>query len=169
MLKNRGGSVTPSQVSVEDDGRLRVEVLPGGTCMEPLSGSESSFISGTGPSALGSNFVLSPSCVCKSFGSCSFRPSRPPAARHQNRTREPERRRDRRQRLSRGGGESLWDMSQGQVGRSVSGLILTWFLLRRCTAAASRRGRTPLLFLLVGVWRWASPLTRRSLNYQPVS
>lgn len=46
MLKNEGGSATPSLNSAEDDSRLRVEVLPGGACIEPLGGADSSFISG---------------------------------------------------------------------------------------------------------------------------
>ncbi|CAG02508.1 unnamed protein product [Tetraodon nigroviridis] len=48
LQRNHRGSATPSQVSAEEEGRLRVEVLPGGACMEPLSGSESSFISVSG-------------------------------------------------------------------------------------------------------------------------
>eukprot|EP00066_Takifugu_rubripes_P024508 XP_011613774.1 PREDICTED: uncharacterized protein LOC105418017 isoform X1 [Takifugu rubripes] len=48
LLRNHGGSATPSQVSAEEEGRLRVEVLSGGACIEPLSGSESSFISVSG-------------------------------------------------------------------------------------------------------------------------
>lgn len=52
MLRNEGGSATPSLTSAEDDvlqhrdSRLRVEVLPGSACIEPLTGSDSSFISG---------------------------------------------------------------------------------------------------------------------------
>ncbi|XP_037536639.1 uncharacterized protein LOC119413657 [Nematolebias whitei] len=49
-----GGSATPSLNSAEDDvllGRensMRVEVLPGGACIGPISGSESSFMSMSG-------------------------------------------------------------------------------------------------------------------------
>lgn len=52
VMRNEGGSATPSLTSAEEDvlqhkdNRLRVEVLPGGACIEPLTGSESSFISG---------------------------------------------------------------------------------------------------------------------------
>ncbi|KAK5871287.1 hypothetical protein PBY51_004176 [Eleginops maclovinus] len=54
VLRNEGGSGTPSLTSAEEDellhkdGRLRVEVLPGGAFIEPLTGSESSFISVSG-------------------------------------------------------------------------------------------------------------------------
>ncbi|XP_071058370.1 uncharacterized protein [Pseudochaenichthys georgianus] len=49
-----GGTRDPSMTSAEEDvlqhkdGRLRVEVLPGGAFIEPLTGSESSFISVSG-------------------------------------------------------------------------------------------------------------------------
>lgn len=51
MIKDGGGSATPSLTSAEEDvlqhkDTLRVEVIPGGACIEPLTGSESSFISG---------------------------------------------------------------------------------------------------------------------------
>ncbi|XP_034547047.1 uncharacterized protein LOC117818330 [Notolabrus celidotus] len=51
-MKNEVGSATPSLTSAEDDVllhkdiRLRAEILPVGACIEPLSESESSFISG---------------------------------------------------------------------------------------------------------------------------
>ncbi|XP_070690392.1 uncharacterized protein [Pempheris klunzingeri] len=53
-MKNEGGSATPSLTSAEEDvpllkdSRLRVDVLPGGAYIEPLTGSESSFISVSG-------------------------------------------------------------------------------------------------------------------------
>ena len=52
VSRNEGGSATPSLTSAEEDvlqhkdSKLRVEVLPGGACIEPLTGSGSSFISG---------------------------------------------------------------------------------------------------------------------------
>ncbi|TKS79138.1 hypothetical protein D9C73_012033 [Collichthys lucidus] len=52
MPRTEGGSTTPSLTSAEDDvlqhkdGGLRMEVVPGGACIEPLTGSDSSFISG---------------------------------------------------------------------------------------------------------------------------
>lgn len=52
-MRTDGGSATPSLISAEDDllqhrdGRLRVDVLPGAACMEPLTGPDTSFISGT--------------------------------------------------------------------------------------------------------------------------
>ncbi|KAM3611601.1 uncharacterized protein V6R79_021124 [Siganus canaliculatus] len=54
VLRNEAGSATPSLASAEDDvlqhkdHRLRVEVLPGAACMEPLTGPDSSFISVSG-------------------------------------------------------------------------------------------------------------------------
>ncbi|XP_068559832.1 uncharacterized protein [Cebidichthys violaceus] len=54
VMRNEGGSATPSLTSAEEDvlqhkdNRLRVEVLPGGACIEPLTGSDSSFISVSG-------------------------------------------------------------------------------------------------------------------------
>ncbi|CAJ1068125.1 uncharacterized protein LOC117818330 [Xyrichtys novacula] len=51
-LKNETGSATPSLTSAEEDvllhkdNRLRDDILPVGACIEPLSESESSFISG---------------------------------------------------------------------------------------------------------------------------
>ncbi|XP_034068641.1 uncharacterized protein LOC117544009 [Gymnodraco acuticeps] len=54
VLRNQGEPGTPSLTSAEEDvlqhkdGRLRVEVLPGGAFIEPLTGSESSFISVSG-------------------------------------------------------------------------------------------------------------------------
>ncbi|XP_023249685.1 uncharacterized protein LOC111644936 [Seriola lalandi dorsalis] len=54
LMRNDGGSATPSLTSAEEDvlqhkdNRLRVEVLPGGACIEPLPGSDSSFISVSG-------------------------------------------------------------------------------------------------------------------------
>lgn len=49
MMRNEAGSATPSLTSAEEDkdSRLRVEVLPGGACIEPLAASDGSFISGT--------------------------------------------------------------------------------------------------------------------------
>ncbi|KAA8592750.1 hypothetical protein FQN60_018205 [Etheostoma spectabile] len=52
VLRTEGGSATPSLTSAEEDvlqhkdSLLRVEVLPGGACIEPLTGSDNSFISG---------------------------------------------------------------------------------------------------------------------------
>lgn len=52
VLRTDGGSTTPSLVSAEDDalqhrdGRLRVDVLPGATCLEPLVGPDTPFING---------------------------------------------------------------------------------------------------------------------------
>ncbi|XP_068422725.1 GT1 domain-containing protein [Clinocottus analis] len=54
VMRNEEGSATPSLTSAEEDvlhhrdQRLRVEVLPGGACIEPLTGSDSSFISVSG-------------------------------------------------------------------------------------------------------------------------
>lgn len=54
VLRNEGGSATPSLTSAEEDvlqhkdSRLRLEVLPGGACIEPMTGSDSSFISVSG-------------------------------------------------------------------------------------------------------------------------
>ncbi|XP_026177790.1 uncharacterized protein LOC113139052 isoform X2 [Mastacembelus armatus] len=54
VMRNEEGSATPSLTSAEEDvlqhkdSRLRVEVLPGGACIEPLTGSDSSFISVSG-------------------------------------------------------------------------------------------------------------------------
>nr|XP_046242602.1 GT1 domain-containing protein isoform X2 [Scatophagus argus] len=54
VMRNEGGSATPSLTSAEEDvlqhkdNRLRVEVLPGGACIEPLTGPDSSFISVSG-------------------------------------------------------------------------------------------------------------------------
>ncbi|XP_059193371.1 uncharacterized protein LOC131974890 [Centropristis striata] len=53
VMRTEGGSATPSLTSAEEDvlqhkDRLRVEVLPGGACIEPLTGSDSSFISVSG-------------------------------------------------------------------------------------------------------------------------
>ncbi|XP_029367451.1 uncharacterized protein LOC115049409 isoform X2 [Echeneis naucrates] len=54
LMRNDGDSTTPSLTSAEDDvlqhkdNRLRVEVLPGATCLEPLTGSDSPFISVSG-------------------------------------------------------------------------------------------------------------------------
>lgn len=54
VMRNEGGSATPSLTSAEEDvlqhkdNRLRVEVLPSGACIEPLTGSDSSFISVSG-------------------------------------------------------------------------------------------------------------------------
>ncbi|XP_040012217.1 GT1 domain-containing protein [Xiphias gladius] len=54
VMRNEGGSATPSLTSAEEDvlqhkdHRLRVEVLPGGACIEPLTGSDGSFISVSG-------------------------------------------------------------------------------------------------------------------------
>ncbi|XP_036955045.1 GT1 domain-containing protein [Acanthopagrus latus] len=54
VSRNEGGSATPSLTSAEEDvlqhkdSKLRVEVLPGGACIEPLTGSGSSFISVSG-------------------------------------------------------------------------------------------------------------------------
>ncbi|CAK6950405.1 uncharacterized protein LOC128365288 [Scomber scombrus] len=54
MIKDGGGSATPSLTSAEEDvlqhkdNTLRVEVIPGGACIEPLTGSDSSFISVSG-------------------------------------------------------------------------------------------------------------------------
>ncbi|XP_029999966.1 uncharacterized protein LOC115426123 isoform X2 [Sphaeramia orbicularis] len=55
ILRTEGGSATPSLTSAEEDvllhkdSSLRLEVLPGGTCMEPMTGSESSFVSAGHP------------------------------------------------------------------------------------------------------------------------
>ncbi|KAM9743915.1 uncharacterized protein ACNS7B_011262 [Menidia menidia] len=54
VLRNEGGSATPSLTSAEEealhprDGSLRVEVLPGGACLAPLAGPDSSFMSVSG-------------------------------------------------------------------------------------------------------------------------
>nr|XP_020446118.1 uncharacterized protein LOC109954843 [Monopterus albus] len=54
VMRSEDGSATPSLAPVEEnvsqhnDNRLRVEVLPGGACIEQLTGSESSFISVSG-------------------------------------------------------------------------------------------------------------------------
>ncbi|KAK2837615.1 hypothetical protein Q5P01_014827 [Channa striata] len=54
VMRNEGGSATPSLTSAEEDvlqqkdNRMRMEVLPGGACIQPLSGSDSSFISVSG-------------------------------------------------------------------------------------------------------------------------
>ncbi|KAM7416344.1 hypothetical protein PAMA_018422 [Pampus argenteus] len=54
VIKDGGGSATPSLTSAEEDmlqhkdTTLRMEVIPGGACIEPLSGSESSFINVSG-------------------------------------------------------------------------------------------------------------------------
>lgn len=51
-MRNEGGSATPSLNSAEEDvlqhkdNRLRMEMLPGGACIPPLTGSDNSFISG---------------------------------------------------------------------------------------------------------------------------
>lgn len=51
-MRTDGGSATPSLVSAEDDallhrdGQLRVDVLPGTTCLEPLVGPDAPFING---------------------------------------------------------------------------------------------------------------------------
>ncbi|KAK2902424.1 hypothetical protein Q8A73_012170 [Channa argus] len=53
-MRNEGGSATPSLTSAEEDvlqqkdNRLRMEVLPGGACIQPLSGSDNTFISVSG-------------------------------------------------------------------------------------------------------------------------
>lgn len=52
MMRNEDGSGTPSLTSAEEDvlqskdGRLRMEVLPGGACIPPLTESDNTFISG---------------------------------------------------------------------------------------------------------------------------
>lgn len=52
VMRTDGGSATPSLVSAEDDvlqhrdGRLRVDVLPGAACLEPLVGPDLPFING---------------------------------------------------------------------------------------------------------------------------
>ncbi|KAM7017715.1 uncharacterized protein LKV04_013244 [Tautogolabrus adspersus] len=52
VMRNESGSATPSLNSAEEDvlqhkdSRLRLEVLPGGACIEPLTESESSLMSG---------------------------------------------------------------------------------------------------------------------------
>lgn len=52
VLRTDGGSATPSLVSAEDDalqyrdGRLKVDVLPGAACLEPLVGPDTPFING---------------------------------------------------------------------------------------------------------------------------
>ncbi|XP_031156673.1 uncharacterized protein LOC116050602 [Sander lucioperca] len=54
VMRTEGGSATPSLTSAEEDvlqhkdSLLRVEVLPGGACIEPLTGSDDSFISVSG-------------------------------------------------------------------------------------------------------------------------
>ncbi|KAF0033676.1 hypothetical protein F2P81_013742 [Scophthalmus maximus] len=54
LMTNQGGSATLSLTSAEEDllqhkdNRLRVEVLPGAACIEPLPGSDGSFISVSG-------------------------------------------------------------------------------------------------------------------------
>ncbi|CAI5651030.1 GT1 domain-containing protein [Oreochromis aureus] len=54
MMRNEGGSATPSLNSGEDDvlhhkdNGLRVEVLPGGACIDPAAVSDSSFMSVSG-------------------------------------------------------------------------------------------------------------------------
>lgn len=54
VMRTDGGSATPSLVSAEDDalqhrdGRLRVDVLPGATCLEPLVGPDLPFINVSG-------------------------------------------------------------------------------------------------------------------------
>ncbi|XP_072243136.1 uncharacterized protein [Leuresthes tenuis] len=54
VMRNEGGSATPSLTSAEDDvlhqkdNTLRVEVLPGGACIAPITGSDSSFMSVSG-------------------------------------------------------------------------------------------------------------------------
>lgn len=54
VIRVEGGSATPSLTSAEDDvlqhkdGRLKVEVVPGGACMEPLAAGDNSFISVSG-------------------------------------------------------------------------------------------------------------------------
>uniref|UniRef100_UPI0037E75701 uncharacterized protein n=1 Tax=Semicossyphus pulcher TaxID=241346 RepID=UPI0037E75701 len=48
LMRNGAGSATPSLTSAEEEDKLRVEVLPGGACIEPLTESESSFISVAG-------------------------------------------------------------------------------------------------------------------------
>ncbi|KAG8012239.1 hypothetical protein GBF38_004767 [Nibea albiflora] len=54
VARTEGGSATPSLTSAEDDvlqhkdGGLRMEVVAGGACIEPLTGSDSSFISVSG-------------------------------------------------------------------------------------------------------------------------
>lgn len=51
-MRSEGESATPSLTSAEEDAlqhkdhQLRVEVLPGGACIEPLVRPDSSFISG---------------------------------------------------------------------------------------------------------------------------
>ncbi|XP_068994685.1 uncharacterized protein [Embiotoca jacksoni] len=54
VMRNEGGSATPSLTSAEEDllhhkdGRLKVEVLPGGACIDSLTGSDGSFMSVSG-------------------------------------------------------------------------------------------------------------------------
>ncbi|KAM4577010.1 uncharacterized protein PAE49_006918 [Odontesthes bonariensis] len=54
VMRNEGVSDTPSLTSAEDDvlhqkdDTLRVEVLPGGACIAPITGSDSSFMSVSG-------------------------------------------------------------------------------------------------------------------------
>ncbi|KAM7391687.1 hypothetical protein PAMP_022355 [Pampus punctatissimus] len=54
VIKDGGRSATPSLTSAEEDmlqhkdTTLRMEVIPGGACIEPLTGSESSFINVSG-------------------------------------------------------------------------------------------------------------------------
>lgn len=51
-MRSYGESATPSLTSAEEDvlqhkdGRLRVEVIPGGACIDPLMGADSSFVGG---------------------------------------------------------------------------------------------------------------------------
>lgn len=106
LLKNQGGSTTTSQVSADEEGRLKVEVLPGGACIEPLSGSESSFISGMCSEFWAAFFSSSNNM----FDPHSLRTPCPPAARHQDRSREPERWWDWCQWLSHRRGESVSDL-----------------------------------------------------------
>ncbi|XP_008415780.1 uncharacterized protein LOC103469700 [Poecilia reticulata] len=54
VLRTEGGSGSPSLTSAEEDGvhsresTMRVEVLPGGACIGPIGGSDSSFMSVSG-------------------------------------------------------------------------------------------------------------------------
>ncbi|TNN70674.1 hypothetical protein EYF80_019111 [Liparis tanakae] len=54
VMRNEGGSASPSLTSLEEDvlqlrhNRLMMEALPGGACVEPLTGSDGSFISVSG-------------------------------------------------------------------------------------------------------------------------
>lgn len=58
VLRTDGGSATPSLVSAEDDAlqlrdaRLRLDLLPGATCLEPLVGPDTPFINGMSRSPL---------------------------------------------------------------------------------------------------------------------